>query len=33
MPKAPDGRERPADVIGNVVHVMKVLTGEAGDAR
>jgi hypothetical protein len=24
--------KRPADVIGNAVHVMKVLTGEADDA-
>jgi len=32
MPKGPDGRKRPADVIGNAVHVMKVLTGEADDA-
>jgi len=31
MPKAPDGKHRPADVIGNAVHVMKVLTGEADD--
>ncbi len=29
MPKRP---HRPADVIGNAVHVMKVLTGEANDA-
>jgi hypothetical protein len=28
MSKAP---KRPADVIGNAVHVMKVLTGEADD--
>jgi hypothetical protein len=33
MPKGPDGRKRPADVIGNAVHIMKVLTGEADDAR
>ena len=32
MPKGPDGRKRPADVIGNAVHVMTVLTGEADDA-
>ena len=32
MPKGPDGRKRPADVIGNAVHVRKVLTGEADDA-
>ena len=31
MPKTPAGSKRPADVIGNAVHVMKVLTGEADD--
>lgn len=31
MPKGPKGQKRPADVIGNAVHVMKVLTGEADD--
>jgi len=31
MPTAPKGGKRPADVIGNAVHVMKVLTGEADD--
>ncbi len=31
MPKGPKGQNRPADVIGNAVHVMKVLTGEADD--
>ncbi len=31
MPKGPNGQKRPVDVIGNAVHVMKVLTGEAGD--
>jgi hypothetical protein len=28
MPKGPKGERRPADVIGNAVHVMRVLTGE-----
>ena len=28
MPKGPKGEKRPADVIGNAVHVMRVLTGE-----
>jgi hypothetical protein len=28
MPKTPTGAKRPADVIGNAVHVMRVLTGE-----
>lgn len=31
MPKGPKGQKRPADVIGNAVHVMKVLTGDADD--
>ncbi len=31
MPKSPAGGKRPADVIGNAVHVMRVLTGEADD--
>ena len=31
MPKCPKGGKRPADVIGNAVHVMRVLTGEADD--
>ena len=28
MPRGPKGERRPADVIGNAVHVMKILTGE-----
>jgi hypothetical protein len=28
MPTGPRGRKRPADVIGNAVHAMKVLAGE-----
>jgi hypothetical protein len=31
MPRGPKGERRPADVIGNAVHVMKVLTGEIED--
>lgn len=31
MPERPKAH-RPADVIGNAVHIMKVLTGEADDA-
>ncbi len=31
MPKGPKGQKRPADVVSNAVHVMKVLTGEADD--
>jgi hypothetical protein len=26
MPRGPEGEKRPADVIGNAVHVMRVLT-------
>ncbi len=29
MPKGPKGERRPADVIANAVHVMRVATGEA----
>jgi hypothetical protein len=28
MPRGPKGERRPADVIGNAVHIMRVLTGE-----
>ncbi len=28
MPKGPQGQRRPADVIGNAVHVARVATGE-----
>jgi hypothetical protein len=28
MPKGPKGQRRPADVIGNAVKVMRILTGE-----
>src|SRR4051812_28660737 len=28
MPKTPKGQKRPADVISNAVHVMKIATGE-----
>lgn len=28
MPKAPKGQKRPANVIGNAVKVMRILTGE-----
>ncbi len=31
MPTTPKGSKRPADVVSNAVHVMKVLTGEADD--
>jgi hypothetical protein len=28
MPRGPKGQKRPADVIGNAVKVMRILTGE-----
>lgn len=28
MPKGPRGEKRPADVIGNAVHIMRIATGE-----
>jgi len=28
MPKGPQGQKRPADVIGNAVHVMRIATGQ-----
>jgi hypothetical protein len=31
MPRGPKGEKRPADVIGNAVHVMRIATGEAED--
>jgi len=31
VPKGPKGQKRPADVVSNAVHVMRVLTGEADD--
>jgi hypothetical protein len=31
MPKGPQGQKRPADVIGNAVHVMRIATGEIED--
>lgn len=33
MPKGPKGQKRPADVIGNAVHVMRIATGEIEDAQ
>lgn len=32
MPKGPKGEKRPADVIGNAVHIMRIATGEIEDA-
>jgi hypothetical protein len=31
MPRGPKGEKRPADVIGNAVHVMRIATGETAD--
>ena len=28
MPRGPKGEKRPADMIGNAVHVMRIATGE-----
>jgi hypothetical protein len=28
MPKTPEGHKRPADVVSNAVHVMRIATGE-----
>lgn len=32
MSKGPKGEKRPADVIGNAVHVMRIATGEIEEA-
>ena len=31
MPRGPKGQKRPADVIGNAVHVMRIATGKIED--
>ena len=31
MPKGPKGEKRPADVIGNAVHVMRIATGQVDE--
>ena len=31
MPRGPKGEKRPADVIGNAVHVMQIATGEIAE--
>ena len=33
MPKGPQGQKRPADVIGNAVHVMRIATGQVEDTK
>ena len=32
MPRGPKGEKRPADVIGNAVHVMRIATGEVEES-
>jgi len=32
MPRGPKGEKRPADVIGNAVHIMRIATGEIEDS-
>lgn len=32
MPRTPKGHKRPADVIGNAVHVMRIATGEIDES-
>jgi hypothetical protein len=33
MPRGPKGEKRPADVIGNAVHIMRIATGEIEEDR
>ena len=33
MPKTPKGQKRPANVISNAVHVMRIATGEIDEGR
>lgn len=33
MPKSPKGHKRPADVISNAVHVMKIATGDIEESE
>jgi hypothetical protein len=33
MPRGPKGEKRPADVIGNAVHIMRIATGEIEDIK
>ena len=32
MPKTPRGHKRPADVIANAIHIMRIATGEIDEA-
>jgi hypothetical protein len=33
VPRGPKGEKRPADVIGNAVHVMRMVTGEIEETK
>lgn len=33
MPRGPKGEKRPADVIGNAVHIMRIATGEIEESK
>jgi hypothetical protein len=33
MPKGPQGQKRPADAIGNAVHIMRIATGEVTETQ
>ncbi|MCA3508822.1 MAG: RNA-binding protein [Rhodobacter sp.] len=33
MPQGPNGQKRPADVIGNAVHIARIATGEVEDTK
>lgn len=33
MPRGPRGEKRPADVIGNAVHIMRIATGEIEETK
>ena len=33
VPRGPKGERRPADVIGNAVHVMRIATGDVEDVK
>ena len=33
MPRGPKGEKRPADVIGNAVHIMRIATGEIQERK
>ena len=33
MPRGPKGEKRPADVVSNAVHVMRIATGEIEDEK